>query len=93
MKLIKVGAAALNQLPLDWAGNRSRILAVIEAARRADVIVLCSPELCTTGYGCEDAFLSPHTIHRGWKTWCRFPMLSGGFEVELAELRSRISQE
>ena len=27
------------------------------------------------------------------KTWSRFPILSGGIEVELAELRSLISQE
>jgi NAD+ synthase (glutamine-hydrolysing) len=26
------------------------------------------------------------------KTWCRFPILSGGFEVELAELRALISK-
>jgi len=26
------------------------------------------------------------------KTWCRFPILSGGFEVELAELRERIAE-
>jgi NAD+ synthase (glutamine-hydrolysing) len=25
------------------------------------------------------------------KTWCRFPILSGGFEVELAELKKRIA--
>ena len=67
MKLIKVGAAVLNQLPLDWAGNKTRIHAAIEEARRAGVSVLCLPELCITGYGCEDAFLSPNTIHRAWK--------------------------
>lgn len=27
------------------------------------------------------------------KTWCRFPILSGGFEQELAELRARIAAE
>jgi NAD+ synthase (glutamine-hydrolysing) len=26
------------------------------------------------------------------KTWCRFPILSGGFEVELAELRARAGE-
>jgi len=26
------------------------------------------------------------------KTWCRFPILSGGFERELAELRERIER-
>lgn len=66
MKLIKVGAVALNQVPLDWPGNKARIYAAIEEARRAGVCVLCLPELCITGYGCEDAFLSPNTIHRAW---------------------------
>ncbi|HET6883891.1 MAG TPA: nitrilase-related carbon-nitrogen hydrolase, partial [Pirellulales bacterium] len=59
MKLIKVAAAVLNQTPLDWDGNKARILAAIEAARAARVTLLCLPELCITGYGCEDAFLSP----------------------------------
>jgi NAD+ synthase (glutamine-hydrolysing) len=66
MKLIKIGAAVLNQIPLDWSGNRSRIHAAIEAARQANVSVLCLPELCITGYGCEDAFLSPNTVRRAW---------------------------
>ena len=59
MKLIKVAAAVLNQTPLDWDGNRANIVAAIEAARRQGVSILCLPELCITGYGCEDAFHSP----------------------------------
>jgi NAD+ synthase (glutamine-hydrolysing) len=61
MKLLKVGAATLNQTPLDWDGNERRILAAIEQAKQASVGLLCLPELCITGYGCEDAFLSPGT--------------------------------
>jgi NAD+ synthase (glutamine-hydrolysing) len=59
MKLVKVAAATLNQTPLDWAGNERRIRAMLARARSARVSVLCLPELCITGYGCEDAFLSP----------------------------------
>ncbi|MFN7133780.1 MAG: nitrilase-related carbon-nitrogen hydrolase, partial [Myxococcales bacterium] len=59
MKLIKVAAGVLNQTPLDWDGNRRNILAAIEAARAQGASVLCLPELCITGYGCEDAFHSP----------------------------------
>ena len=59
MKLIQVAAAVLNQTPLDWGGNQARIVAAIEAARVAGVSLLCLPELCVTGYGCEDAFQSP----------------------------------
>ena len=58
VKLIKVGAGVLNQTPLDWDGNRERILAAIREAQRQQVSVLCLPELCITGYGCEDAFYS-----------------------------------
>jgi NAD+ synthase (glutamine-hydrolysing) len=61
MKLVKVAAAALNQTPLDWDGNKQNILAAIWAARADGVSILCLPELCITGYGCEDAFLSPAT--------------------------------
>ncbi len=56
MRLIKTAAAVLNQTPLDWRGNQARILAAISAARAQGVTLLCLPELCVTGYGCEDAF-------------------------------------
>ncbi len=59
MNLIRVAGAALNQTPLDWNGNRDRIVAAIEAARAAGASVLCLPELCVSGYGCEDAFYAP----------------------------------
>jgi NAD+ synthase (glutamine-hydrolysing) len=58
MKLIKVAAAVLNQTPMDWAGNRRRILSAISEARRQEAEILCLPELCITGYGCEDMFHS-----------------------------------
>lgn len=58
MELVNVAAAALNQTPLDWDGNRERILEAIRGARDLDASVLCLPELCITGYGCEDAFQS-----------------------------------
>lgn len=66
MKLVKVGAVMLNQVPLDWPGNMARIRSALREARRAGVSVLCLPEMCITGYGCEDAFLSTNTVHRAW---------------------------
>jgi NAD+ synthase (glutamine-hydrolysing) len=57
MKLIRLGAACLNQTPLHWDSNLRNILAAIDAARQAQVSILCLPELCISGYGCEDAFL------------------------------------
>src|SRR5262245_9473510 len=59
MQLIHVGAAVLNQTPLAWDANKANILAVIAEARRRGVTLLCLPELCISGYGCEDAFFSP----------------------------------
>ncbi len=59
MKLIKVAAACLNQTPFDWERNLGNIREAIRRARAEDVTVLCLPELCLTGYGCEDAFFSP----------------------------------
>lgn len=59
MKPVKVAAGVLNQTPLDWSGNRERIVGAIAEARDRSASILCLPELCLTGYGCEDAFLSP----------------------------------
>lgn len=59
MKLLKLGAGVLNQTPLDWDGNRDRIVAAIDEAKQRRISVLCLPELCISGYGCEDAFYSP----------------------------------
>ena len=59
MQLVKVAAATLNQTPLDWDGNERRIRQILARARAEAVSVLCLPELCISGYGCEDAFLSP----------------------------------
>ncbi|TAH27331.1 MAG: NAD(+) synthase [Cytophagales bacterium] len=57
MKL-KIGGAALNQTPMDWANNTNNIIQAIEAAKKEGIHILCLPELCVTGYGCEDVFLS-----------------------------------
>src|ERR1044072_7770416 len=81
MKLIKVGAAVLNQIPLDWPGNQARIRAALEAARRTEVTVLCLPELCIPGYACEDAFLSPNTVHRAWLALKQFLPATRGMIV------------
>ncbi|QDU90652.1 Glutamine-dependent NAD(+) synthetase [Pirellulimonas nuda] len=59
MQLIRLAAASLNQTPMDWRGNFDRMAAVIDAARRQGVGLLCLPELCVTAYGCEDMHFSP----------------------------------
>jgi len=55
---IRVGAAALNQTPLAWDQNRDNVLRAIQLARDEQVCLLCLPELCIPGYGCEDAYHS-----------------------------------
>jgi NAD+ synthase (glutamine-hydrolysing) len=67
VKLIKVGAAVLNQTPLAWDRNKANIIAALEAARAEGVSLLCLPELCITGYGCEDAFHAPGVHQMAWQ--------------------------
>lgn len=64
---LKVAAAVLNQTPLDWEGNAQRLRAALRQARQEKVDVLCCPELCLSGYGCEDAFHSPDTATMSWR--------------------------
>ncbi len=59
MRLVKVAAAVLNQTPLAWDANCANIVAAIRAGREQGASIICLPELCITGYGCEDAFHSP----------------------------------
>ncbi len=58
MNNITIGGAALNQIPMDWSHNVSNIIQAIEDARKNKIDLLCLPELCLSGYGCEDLFLS-----------------------------------
>jgi len=56
---LRLAAAALNQTPMAWDTNRRHVLAAIAAARDEGVGLLCLPELCLSGYGCEDMFHAP----------------------------------
>ena len=87
MHLIRVGGAAVNQTPLDWDGNRDRIGAAIAAARAAGVSILCLPELCISGYGCEDAFLSPGVQRMAWRVLGEILPQTAGMAVAAAQLR------
>lgn len=55
---MRIAGAALNQIPFDWAHNIQNISAAIAQAKAEGVELLCLPELCLTGYNCEDLFLS-----------------------------------
>jgi len=58
MKKLKLAGACLNQIPFDWNHNILNITNAIQTAKKEGVELLCLPELCITGYGCEDLFLS-----------------------------------
>ncbi len=83
MKLIKLAAAVLNQTPLDWRGNHARIAAAISEARKRGASVVCLPELCITGYGCEDAFHSPAVHRKAWQQLKSLLPLTKGMVVTL----------
>ena len=83
MKTICVAAAVINQTPLDWSGNKQRILDAIQMARSAGAQVLCLPELCITGYGCEDAFHSGNTLGQARKMLAELATATSGMVVSL----------
>lgn len=55
---MRIAGATLNQTPLAWENNLRNIREAIDDAIEKRVDILCLPELCITGYGCEDVFLS-----------------------------------
>ena len=63
---MKIGGATVNQIPLDWHTNTTNILQAIASAKAQRIELLCLPELCITGYGCEDMFLSDWVSARAW---------------------------
>ncbi|PJF39087.1 MAG: NAD+ synthetase, partial [Phototrophicales bacterium] len=67
MKLLKVAGAILNQTPMAWEKNKRNILQAIQEAKARNVSVLCLPELCVSGYGCEDMFYAPHVLEQSMR--------------------------
>lgn len=66
-RTLKIGGATVNQTPIDWKNNVANIIEAIEAAKKKQVAILCLPELCLTGYGCEDLFLSNWLSAKAWQ--------------------------
>lgn len=66
MRFLKVAAGSVNQTPLAWDSNQRNLEAVIKAAKDQRVSILALPELCISGYGCEDAFLGSGVVERSW---------------------------
>ncbi len=89
MSTLKIAGAAVNQIPFHWKNNKANILAAIDAAQKENVKLLCLPELCITGYGCEDVFLSDWLPERAWqelqaiKEFCEGITVSVGLPVRM----------
>lgn len=65
--IVRLSATALSTTPLDISGNLELCRqAVAEAATRG-VNILVLPELCLSGYGCEDMFLSAWVAERSMR--------------------------
>ena len=79
----RVAAAALNQTPLDWASNEANILESISKGQSERVDLLCLPELCVTGYGCEDMFYAPWVQQRAVDSLFRIVEHTAGICVVL----------
>lgn len=71
MRRLKIAGATLNQTPLDWQGNLNNIVNAIDEAKKLKAELLLLPELCITGYGCEDLFLSDWLSEKAWNTTCQ----------------------
>lgn len=65
--MVRIAGATVNQIPLDWTNNTQNIIGAIREARDNRVDILCLPELCVTGYGCEDLFLSDWVPAKAWE--------------------------
>lgn len=83
MQLIQVAVVALNQTPLDWPGNLKNMETAISTARERGASLICLPELCITGYGCEDAFFSPDVQQRALHSLQQLLPLTAGMIVSV----------
>ncbi|KAI1736880.1 NAD+ synthase [Xylaria scruposa] len=67
MSFLTVAAATLPSVPLDFEGNRDRILESIKVAKSMGARVRTGPELEIPGYGCLDHHLEGDTFAHSWE--------------------------
>ncbi|UII29969.1 NAD(+) synthase [Fulvivirga ulvae] len=88
MSKFRIAGATLNQTPLAWENNLNNIREAINHAIEKGVDILCLPELCITGYGCEDVFLSEWLYIKAMnclleaKTYCKNITVAIGLPVK-----------
>ncbi|MGQ9862903.1 MAG: NAD(+) synthase [Bacteroidia bacterium] len=61
---VRVAAASVNTLPLDFEGNAEKVFHLLRQASENRIQIIVFPELVLSGYGCEDYFWHPHTSVR-----------------------------
>ncbi len=68
MHSVKVSAVSINTTPLHFSGNLHTILESLnsEDCKNSEFIVF--PELCISGYGCEDSFFKESVWKRSWNS-------------------------
>lgn len=82
-RTLTIAGACLNQTPIDWEGNLNNIHLAITDAKAEGVDILCLPELCITGYGCEDLFLSPWLAEKALDQLKKVIALTEGISVSV----------
>jgi NAD+ synthase (glutamine-hydrolysing) len=65
---LRIGMAQINVTVGDFAGNRHKIIAVIEEAKSSGVDILTFPELAICGYPPEDLLFKPRFIAENLKS-------------------------
>lgn len=80
---LKIAGACLNQTPIDWENNLFNIQSAIKEAKKEGVALLCLPELCITGYGCEDLFLSPWLPEKALEQLSKIIQWTDGISVNV----------
>ncbi|TGK09984.1 NAD(+) synthase [Leptospira fletcheri] len=81
MSIYRCTAVSIRTTPLDFRGNRERILAALEKCKTSSIVLF--PELCISGYGCEDAFYFPWVWEHSWKSLIQIAEASGSRTVVL----------
>ena len=90
--MLRIAGGTVNQTPLHWSNNVRNIIDAIEQAKTENVNILCLPELCVTGYGCEDMFLSEWVPEKAWEQIshiqkkCKGITVSVGLPVRIDEV-------
>lgn len=66
MQSVRLTSVSLKTRVLDFSGNFEKIKKVLEKENDSDLILF--PELCISGYGCEDSFFFPRVWKESWET-------------------------